>query len=139
MAVITPNAALKEALANAWLAQLATGSGNPSIALYTGTKPAHPGVAVTTQVLLGTGECTPTVGTVTVSGADVSLAFDAISQDAAADASGIATWARFSDGDGTAVVDVDVSSTAGTGFFKMNTTSVIAGGPIAFTSCVFTF
>jgi hypothetical protein len=139
MAIITPNVALKEALANAWLAKLATGAGDPTIALYTGSKPENPGVAVSNQVLLGTGTCDPAVGTVTTDGYNVSLVFDAITQDAAADANGIATWARFSDGDGTPVFDVDVSSTSGNGFFRMNTTNVVAGGPIAFTSCVLSF
>jgi hypothetical protein len=139
MAIITPNVALKEALANAWLATLATGSSDPTIALYAGSKPENPGVAVTNQVLLGTGTCDPAVGTVETAGYGVSLIFGPIAQDAAADANGIATWARFSDGDGTPVFDVDVSSTSGSGFFKMNTTNVVAGGPIAFTSCVLSF
>ncbi|MNW17442.1 hypothetical protein D3C71_2166300 [compost metagenome] len=66
------------------------------------------------------------------------MTFDAITADTSADADGTATWARILDGDGVAVVDVDVSNGAGTGVIKLNTVSIVAGGLIQITSFLFT-
>lgn len=135
--VITPSLSLRNATAALWLAALQAGASDTTIKFYTGTKPTGPDVAPngTTQVLLGTLTCTSQVGT-TGSG---SLTFDAITQDSDADASGTATWARLTDGNGTAVIDVDVSETGGTAFLKLNTTNIIIHGPISISSFVINF
>lgn len=118
------------------LARLDAGSAvaAPTIEFYTGTKPAKPDVAVTSQVLLGTCTCTPTAGAV----ATRALTFDAITQDSAADATGTAAWCRFKNRDGVAIIDGDVTNTSGNGFAKLNTTSIVIGGPILVSSCVIT-
>ena len=103
--------------------------------IYTGTKPAKPDTAVTTQILLGTCTCSATAGTF----ANRRFTFNAITQDSAADASGTATWARFKSGAGTPVLDVDISTTGGGGFMQMNNTAITAGGPISITSCYVDF
>jgi hypothetical protein len=131
--VTISDAAANEALTNL-LARLDAGATGALCEVYTGTKPVKPDVAITTQVKLGTLTCSTTAGTV----ATRALTFGAITQDTAADASGTAAWARFKDSDGLAVVDVDASITGGTGFFQMNTTNIVAGGPILCTSCVIT-
>jgi len=118
------------------LARLQAGSAVAAayIEFYTGTKPSKPDVAITTQTKLGTCACTPTVGTV----AARALTFGAITQDNAADAGGTATWCRFFNRDNVGIVDGDVTNTSGNGFAKLNTTTIVAGGPILVNSCVIT-
>lgn len=119
-------------LALALIAIFDDGSGNATIAIYTGSIPATPLTAVTTQTLLGTLTCSDPVGTAT----DNVITFGTITQDSAADASGTAAWARIFNADGDAVFDVDVTNAAGTGVIKLNTTTIVAGGPISITSFV---
>lgn len=130
-----PTVTLSDAAANAVLTEINTrlnaGTGPAILEVYTGTKPAKPDVAITTQVKLGTLTCTDPAGSV----AARTLTFSAITQDSAADASGVATWGRFLDSSAVAVVDVDASVTGGTGFLQMNTTNIVIGGPIIITSC----
>ncbi len=129
---------LSDAAANAVLTTLNdllnAGSGPATIKLYTGTKPAGPGTAITSQVLLGTLTCSDPAGTVSAR----SLNFGAVTADASADNAGTATWARIADSDGVAVVDIDVTLTGGGGFGQMNTTLIAAGGPITAPSVVIT-
>lgn len=66
------------------------------------------------------------------------LTFGAI-QNSIALASGIAAWAQFKTSDGTPVCDVNVSSTGGTAFMRLNSTSIVKDGPVSITSCVFEF
>lgn len=131
---ITPSATLCSDFATALNTRLNNG-GAATVQIYTGTKPADPGAAITSQVLLGTCTCTATAGTY----ANRRFTFNAITQDGAADASGTATWARFLDGAGTGVLDVDVTTTGGGGFMRMNNTTITAGGPISITSCYVDF
>ena len=135
--IITPNAALKTTTANAWLAAMQAGTPDTTIKIYTGTKPAGPDTAPngTTQKLLGTLTCTSGVGT--VSGG--AITFDTITQDASADDSGTAQWARVVDGNGAGVIDVDVSDTTGSAFLKLNTAVIAVGGPISISSFVINF
>lgn len=129
---------LSDAAANAVLTTLNdllnAGSGPATIKLYTGTKPAGPGTAITSQVLLGTLTCSDPAGTVSAR----SLTFGTVIADSSADASGTATWARIADSNGVAVVDIDVTLTGGGGFGQMNTTLIAAGGPITAPSVVIT-
>jgi len=141
--ILTPSASLANATAALWLSTLQAGVAASSIKIYTGSKPANTSVAPdgTTQKLLGTCNC----ATVAVGGVDVGsvttnrLTFGPIAQDAAADDSGTATWARVLDGDGVAVFDIDASSIAGTGALKLNTTAIVVGGPISISSCYIDF
>jgi len=141
MATLTPSLAL----GTAWLNDIRTalnagGAGNPAtISIYSGSKPARPDTAITTQTKLGTVTCSEDCGAVSTIDGVPTLTFNAITSDAAADASGVATWGRASCG-GTpgAVLDFDISTTGGSGFGQMNTTNVVAGGPIAAPSVVIT-
>ena len=112
--------------------QAGTAVAAATIEFYTGIKPVKPDVVVTTQVLLGVCTCTPSVGAV----ASRALTFSAITQDSVADATGTATWCRFKNRDGVAIIDGDVSSATGNGFAKLNTTSIVKDGPILVNSCV---
>lgn len=62
--------------------------------------------------------------------------FSPITQDSAADATGVARWGRFFDGDGNTVADFDVTTTGGGGTLQMNTTSILIGGPVLISSFV---
>lgn len=108
---------------------LDAGTANAVLELYTGTMPATPETAVTTQVKLGTLTLSKPCGSV----ANKTLTFAAITADSAADANGTAVWGRFAV-DGVGVIDCDVSVTGGTGAIKMNTTTVYADGPISATT-----
>lgn len=132
--IITPSPALANATAALWLTQLQAGASASVIEFYTGSKPLGPSVAPdgTTQIKLGTCTCStaPDVGVVTAA----ELAFGTVTQDAAADADGTATWARVRDGNALAVIDVDVSDINGNAFLKLNTTAIRVGGPISISS-----
>lgn len=105
-----------------------------TLEFYDGSMPAGPATAVGAQVKLGTLIASDPLGT-EAAGA---LTFDPLTQDNAADASGTATWARLKDGSGAARADFDVTGLAGTGVIKLNTTTIVEGGPIAVTSFVIT-
>lgn len=134
MSIIKLSTATRTAMANAIIAQIDADAGAATLKFYTGTQPAGPGTAITDQVLLGTLTCSDPAATAS-SGV---ITFDAITQDSAADNSGTATWARLADNSGDAVADFDVTDTGGTGAIKLNTTAIVAGGPIAVTSFTIT-
>ena len=140
--ILTPSIAL----GTAWLTSVraalnAGGAGKPAtIDIYTGTKPTRPNVAITSQVLLGTVTCSVDCGTVSTIDDTPTLTFAPITSDAAANATGVATWGRMKSGETTpvAVLDFDISTTGGTGFGKMNTTNIVVDGPIAAIAVVIT-
>ena len=103
-----------------------------TISIYSGTMPATVETALTTQVRLGTLTFAFSCGTI----AGGALTMGAITQDSAADATGTAAWARVVDSTGAAVMDLNVTVTGGGGALTMNTTSIVAGGPILITSLV---
>jgi len=124
--------AMATALRDAWDAAVAAG---PCILeFYDGAMAAGPTSAIGSQVKLGTVTCSDPLGTVAAG----ALTFGAITQDNAADAGGTATWARLRDADGVARGDFDVTNTAGTGAIKLNTVTIVAGGPIRVNSFVIT-
>ena len=73
------------------------------------TQPAGPDTAVTSQTLLGTVTCSDPAGVV----AGRVLTLSAITEDAAADASGTCTWARGYDSNALACADYTVTATGG--------------------------
>lgn len=138
MPTITPSLTLRNTFATSTLNALDAGSTEATCSLYTGTKPAGPEVAVPAgSLLLGTLICAMTSGSVN----NGRLTFVPFTQDPVADNTGTATWARFRSNGGATVdvLDVDVGSTGSQAFLQMNSTSVIAGGPITCTSCYIDF
>ena len=129
---------LSTTVANAMLVPLRDaldgGSGAGIIKFYTAPMPATTADAITTQTLLGTLTCSDPSGTI----ATKKLTLSAITPDSSADATGVAVWARIADSAGVAVVDVDVSTTGGSGVIQLNTTNIVAGGPIGITAFEFT-
>ena len=128
---------LSTSVANAMLVPLRDaldgGSGPGTVKFYTAPMPATTADAITTQTLLGTLTCSDPCGTV----ATKKLTFSAITSDSSADASGVAAWARMADSSGTVVVDVDVSTIGGSGVIQLNTTNIVALGPIGLTAFEF--
>ena len=125
--------ALRSGIANLWLSYFDAGSGPATIEFYTGTIPTALGDTLTTQVKLGTLTCSDPAATQTAG----VITFNTITQDSAADANGTAAWAYIKDSTGAIVCAVDVTNAAGDGLIKLNTTTVVAGGPIAVTSLAF--
>lgn len=121
-------------LAAATAALINSGSDPVEIRFYTGVPPATPLSAITTQTLLGTLVCSNPA--VTATGGQVF--FDVIGQDPTADAGGTAAWARVVYDDGNKAIDVDVTDNAGTGVIKINTVTIVAGGPIQITAFTIT-
>lgn len=130
MAVVKLVVALRSDMATSILTRLNAGAGPGKAKFYEGTQPAGPGTAITTQTLLGTLTLADPAGTVS----NGVLTFDVIIEDSAADTGGTASFVRLTDSDDNAVIDLDVTNTAGTGAVKMNTTTIVAGGPIRITS-----
>lgn len=124
------------ALRNARADAITTALGSTAVLrVYSGTRPATPATALSGNTLLG--ECAmsnPVAG----SASSGVLTFSAVSQDNAANNSGTATWFSLLTGGGTRVIDGDVSATEGGGDLKLNTTTIVAGGPILISSLVLT-
>lgn len=95
--------------------------------LYAGTMPATPATAISGQTKLGTvvGSADPSA---TNSGGLIT--FNPMVQDDAADAGGEASFLRIFKGDGSVWADADVGNLASSATAKMNTTTIVAGGPI---------
>ncbi|MBD9407128.1 hypothetical protein IB236_17420 [Acidovorax sp. ACV02] len=126
--------ALRAAIAEQWISYFDAGAGPAIIEFYTGIIPTNLGDTLTTQVKLGTLTCSDPAATQTAG----VIAFGTITQDSGADAGGTAAWAYIKDGSGAIVNAVDVSNAAGDGLIKLNTTTVVAGGPILINSLEFT-
>lgn len=99
--------------------------------IYSGAMPASADAAET-GTLLAELTLTDPCGVV----ADGELVFAPITQDVSANADGVAGYVRTYDSYLNAVFDGDVSNTGGTGFLKLNTVSIVAGGPVKISSCV---
>lgn len=110
------------------------GAGDGTIKFYNAPMPALTSDGITTQTLLGTCACADPAGV--ESGG--TLTFSAIDNDVSADATGMAAWVRIADSAGTVVMDLDVTATGGGGYVQMASTSITAGGPIAFSSFTIT-
>lgn len=132
---VVVNNSLANGFAADVLAALDAGSGPAVIKFYTGTKPAGPDTAITSQTLLGTLTCSDPAGT--VSGR--TLTFSAIAADTSADADGTCTWARILDSAGVAVADVSVGLSGSGADMIANTVTFLTGGQISITSLSCTF
>jgi hypothetical protein len=91
--------------------------------------------AVSTQTLLATltlsDPAAPSASSRTVT-------FSAVTQDASIDNTEEATWARFLDSDGNAVIDCDVGVAGDNPSITFNTDAFVAGGPAQITALTMT-
>ncbi len=120
------------AVRNAMLDALTTYAGaSPLLRLYNGTRPATGGAATT---LLAELVCNATFAPSATGG---TLTLNAIANDAAANATGDATWFRLVKADGTThVIDGSVGTSGAD--INMNTVSIVTAGPVAVSSFVIT-
>lgn len=126
--------ALRNSRLDAITAAIDAGAGAGTLKIYTGTRPSTGG-AITSQVLLGTLTFSDPSAPAASGGV---LTFNSITQDASADATGTAAWARVADSTGAFVMDMSVTATGGGGDIELNTTAVTSGGPISVTSATIT-
>lgn len=108
------------------------GSGAGKLNIYDGSQPASANTAVSDQTLLAeltlADPCAPDPST------PGELEFSAITRDEEANATGTASWARVTDSDGNVVFDCDVGTSGAS--LILNTTSLVAGGPVEVTSFI---
>ena len=104
------------------------------IEIRSGTQPASANNA-TAGTLLATLQLSSPVEASITNGV---LTFGTITEDSSADATGTATWARVRGGDtnNETVFDCDVGTSGAT--INLNTTSIVAGGPVRITSFTLT-
>jgi hypothetical protein len=103
--------------------------------IYSGTRPATPGTALSGNTLLASCSMSNPVAAGASAG---TLTFSTITLDNAAAASGTAVWASLVDGSGNRWVDLDVSAVGGGGDLQLNTTTIVVGGPVLITSFTLT-
>lgn len=122
--------ATRNAIANAIRDLIDAGTGAGTIEIRTGTQPASANDAAT-----GTLLATLTFSDPSAPGAASGVTtFSAITEDAVADATGTAAWARVKDSAGNTIFDVDVSATGGGSTIELNTVAIVAGGPVRITA-----
>lgn len=102
--------------------------------IYDGTPPASANAALAGNTLLAELALSATYAAAASGGV---LTANAIANDAAADATGTASFYRIYKSDGTTCVEQGTVSTSGADC-NLNTTSIVIGGPVAISSKTFT-
>ena len=100
------------------------------IRIYDGTRPATGGAATTLLAEL------TVAGAFAPAAAAGVLTVNAVTQDSSANATGTATWFRVTTSAGTFVIDGNVSTSGSD--MNLNTTSIVATGPVSITSFTIT-
>lgn len=119
------------ALRNARLDAITTAIGNAGLLrIYSGVPPASIGAALSGNTLLAELTCGSGFAAAASGGV---LTANAITQDSSADATGTASFFRIYKSDGTTAVFQGTAATSGADL-NLNTTSIVAGGPVAVTS-----
>lgn len=121
---------VRNSMASQIVSAIDAGAGTGMVRILSGSKPVGPHVPISAQTVLS--EHTLSKPCATISNGIIT--FEPISDDNFANATGIATWARFYDGDGNSVADAAVSVSGGGGDLQMNTTNFVINGPVRFTS-----
>jgi hypothetical protein len=118
--------AVRDAVLDAIVTEIGTSG---KVRIYSGSRPATGGTATT---LLAELPLSATAGTV----ASGVLTMNAITQDSSADAGGTASWFRVLTSADVAVIDGDVGTSGSD--LNLNTTTIVAAGPVAITSFTIT-
>lgn len=130
MANVRLTNASQQAALDAFLNQINTG-GAGTIEMYSGTQPADADDAIT-GTLLGTLTFSATAfGATDASGTATA---NAITGDASADATGVASHARIKNGAGTTIFDCDVGEAADNPTITLDNKNIVALGTIDITS-----
>jgi hypothetical protein len=123
---------VRDAMLTALLAAIDVSTAPATLEIYSGAIPATPADPPGAAVLLATLTLSQPAGSV----AGGALTFDAIGEDASADATDTAAWGRLKDGDGDVIFDANLGVTVGQFVIVINTTAIVAGGPVQVTSAV---
>lgn len=116
---------------NGMLDQITTAIGASGLLrIYDGTRPASGGTATTLLAQLALSATSAPAAAAGV------LTFNAITQDASADATGTATWGRVTTSGGTFVIDFSISTSGSD--MNMTTTAIVATQPVSCSSFVIT-
>lgn len=129
MANVRCTAAARNAQLNSTRDLIDAGASGGKIKIYSGTQPATADTALSGNTLLATLIFSSTSAANASGGV---LTFSTITEDSSADATGTATFARFTDSDDNAVLDMDVGTSGAS--IILNTVSIVAGGPVRITS-----
>lgn len=105
------------------------------IRIFSGSRPANVAAAETGTLL---AELTGNATAFAPAASGGASSANAITQDASANATGTAAWARIRTSGGTAVVDIDVTNTGGGGELELVTTSITTGQPVQISSFTLT-
>jgi hypothetical protein len=127
--------ATRNALADAITTLVDAAVGAGVIKIYTAAQPASANDAITDQTLLAEIPfADPSFGAAAagVITADV----DPVLEDAEANNTGTAAWARIVDGDGSTIFDCNVGTADAT--IILNTVSLVSGGPVQITAFTIT-
>jgi hypothetical protein len=114
---------------NAIVTDIDSGAGAGTLTIYSGTRPATGGTETTVLAVLTLSD---PCGTVT----NGVLTFSAITDDASANATGTASWARLKDSDGNAAADMSVGTSGAD--INFDSVSFVAGGNVSVTSLTIT-
>ena len=134
MATIRFRDIAKTAILNAIKTDIDAGAAAGKLRIYSGSMPATPETAATGTLLAELTLSYP-MGAISGTGAALKLDFSSITQDSSADATGVAGYARITRFDGATVVfDCDVTATGAGGTLQLNTTNIVAGGPVLVTA-----
>jgi hypothetical protein len=124
---------VRDAMLAALLAAIEVGSDPGVLEIYSGAIPASPETAPGGgNTLLATLTLSDPAGAV----AGGVLTFAPIGEDKSADPTPVAAWGRLKDGDGDAIFDANLGTVAGQFVIVINTTSIVAGGPVQISSAV---
>ena len=128
--------AVRQAMGNAAVALVDAGATAGKLKIYSGAVPASPNDALGAQVLLA--ELTmadPSFGSTDANGVATA---NPITADAAADATGTASFFRIEDSAGVTRFQGDVTATGGGGDLQLATTSITAGVEVSISSLTIT-
>ena len=120
---------LRSTRMTALVTDIDSGAGAGTLTIYSGTRPATGGTETTVLAVLTLSD---PCGTVT----NGVLTFSAITDDASANATGTATWARLKDSDGNAAADLSVGTSGED--INFDSVSFVAGGNVSVTSLTIT-
>jgi len=121
------------AVRNSMLTDIVTAVGASGLVrIYDGTRPAGPGTAISTQVLLAELTCSATFGT--VSGGVLTVS--SITADSSANATGTATWFRVTTSAGAGVIDGNVGTSGSD--LNLTSTGITTGQSVSIKSFTIT-
>lgn len=109
------------------------GSGAATLKIYTGTRPANPGTALSGNTLLATLTFSSTAFGAASSGV---ITAASITSDSTADATGTASFFRVQDSDSNAIIDGDCGTSGSD--LNLDTVSISAGVTVSISSFVIT-